>query len=266
MAKRASVVSIDRGIPLPPAARNARSPMASEQPPTMSSSEIATLVESRHDSVKRAIERLAERGAIVPPPLVAERFIDAMSRPRVEHVYRIGKRDSYVIVAQLSPEFTGRLVDRWMELESRSLHAVIIPQSLPDALRLAADLAEQKAIAEAERDQAIATKAEIGSRREATAMATASAAKREAERLRVELDQSKRYASTKRMEIIYHGLKFSWHLLKRASDELDLPPIKVFDANYGTVNAYHADAWRKAYALEIDPRADNEQLFVAAAA
>jgi hypothetical protein len=28
-----------------------------------------------------------------------------------------GKRDSIVVVAQLSPEFTARLVDRWQELE-----------------------------------------------------------------------------------------------------------------------------------------------------
>ncbi|TBL45867.1 phage regulatory protein/antirepressor Ant, partial [Klebsiella oxytoca] len=54
-------------------------------------------------------------------------------------------RDSYVIVAQLSPEFTARLVDRWQELESKQS---LIPQSLPEALRLAADLAEQKQIAE----------------------------------------------------------------------------------------------------------------------
>lgn len=28
-----------------------------------------------------------------------------------------GKRDSIIVVAQLSPEFTARLVDRWKELE-----------------------------------------------------------------------------------------------------------------------------------------------------
>jgi hypothetical protein len=32
---------------------------------------------------------------------------------------------------------------------------------------------------------------------------------------------------------------------------MGLPPIDIFDANYGTVKAYHADAWREAYALEI---------------
>lgn len=85
----------------------------------MSSREIADLVESRHDSVKRTIERLSESGAIVRPPLVEEQTQDELGRPRLVSVYLIGKRDSYVIVAQLSPMFTARLVDRWQELESR---------------------------------------------------------------------------------------------------------------------------------------------------
>lgn len=87
-------------------------------PITMSSREIAELVDSRHDDVKRSIDRLVERGVIVQPPLADEPGTDSLGRPRVTQVYRIGKRDSYVIVAQLSPEFTARLVDRWQELEA----------------------------------------------------------------------------------------------------------------------------------------------------
>src|SRR6478609_10301202 len=82
---------------------------------TMTSREIAELVESRHDDVKRSIARLAERGVISEPPMA-----DGMKYANgvTERVYVIGKRDSYVIVAQLSPEFTARLVDRWQALES----------------------------------------------------------------------------------------------------------------------------------------------------
>ena len=36
---------------------------------TMTSRDIAELVESRHDDTKRSIERLAERGVIELPPL-----------------------------------------------------------------------------------------------------------------------------------------------------------------------------------------------------
>lgn len=221
------------------------------QQQTMSSREIAELVESRHDNVRVTIERLAERGVIALPAMQEK---PTGGRPSVEYVFsgEKGKRDSLVVVAQLSPEFTGRLVDRWQELESQAARPPIaIPQSLPEALRLAADLAEQKAIAEQERDEAIRTKAMIGSKREATAMATAAAAKREAERLAAELDQSMQYASVKRMEQIYTGRKFNWRELKKASVALGLKAIDVFDQNYITVKAYHAAAWKAVYSLDV---------------
>ncbi len=82
---------------------------------TMSSREIAELVESRHDSVKRTIVRLVEKNIIQLPPLVDVKNEQGQSVSE----YQLTKRDSYVVVAQLSPEFTARLVDRWQELESQ---------------------------------------------------------------------------------------------------------------------------------------------------
>ena len=115
-------------------------------PMTMTSKEMADLTEKRHDNVKRTIETLANQGVISRP-----HFEDGEKSANgvVEKLYRIGKRDSYVIVAQLSPEFTARLVDRWQQLEDQAKPLHLVPQSLPEALRLAADLAEQKAQAEA---------------------------------------------------------------------------------------------------------------------
>jgi len=108
---------------------------------TMTSQDIAALVDSRHDDVKRSIERLAERGVIELPPMA---LIKTATKP--VQVYEIGKRGSYIIVAQLSPEFTAKLVDRWQELESNN-ETFVVPKTLPEALRLAADLADQLAIA-----------------------------------------------------------------------------------------------------------------------
>lgn len=104
---------------------------------TMSSREIADLVESRHDSVKRTIERLQDKGLIQLTPMVEVKN----HLGQVVTEYQLIKRDSYVVVAQLSPEFTARLVDRWQELENQQLPQ--IPQTLSEALRLAADQAEQ---------------------------------------------------------------------------------------------------------------------------
>ena len=84
---------------------------------TMSSREISELVESRHDSVKRTIERLTEKGVVSFTPSVETSHEGAGARS-VE-VYRVNKRDSFVVVAQLCPEFTARIVDRWQELEQK---------------------------------------------------------------------------------------------------------------------------------------------------
>lgn len=89
---------------------------------TMTSREIADLVESRHDHVKTSIDRLVKSGAISQPAL---RDGGKSANGVTEKVYVICKRDTYVIVAQLSPAFTAKLVDRWQELESAS--AVQLP-------------------------------------------------------------------------------------------------------------------------------------------
>ncbi len=105
---------------------------------TMSSREIAQVVESRHVDVCRAIERLMARGVIsgyAPSAYTHEQ------NGQSYHEFFIGKRDSYVVVAQLSPEFTARLVDRWQELEQGG--QAKLPQTMAEALRLAADQAEQ---------------------------------------------------------------------------------------------------------------------------
>lgn len=106
---------------------------------TMTSRQIAELVESRHDDVKKSIDRLVKKGVISHPAMAdGEKAANGV----VEKLYLVGKRDSYVIVAQLSPEFTARLVDRWEELESGGAPAFAIPSTLSGALRLAAEQAE----------------------------------------------------------------------------------------------------------------------------
>ncbi|MEM7237409.1 MAG: phage antirepressor KilAC domain-containing protein [Pseudomonadota bacterium] len=90
---------------------------------TMSSREIADLLEKRHDKVKQSIERLVEKGIIEKPPLDDEHESTTTPtggrRKYTTSVYHLGKRDTFVVVAQLSPEFTARVVDRWQELEAQ---------------------------------------------------------------------------------------------------------------------------------------------------
>jgi phage regulator Rha-like protein len=75
---------------------------------TMSHTQIAELVKSRPDSVKRTMERLCEKGVIQLTPMV-----EVNHKGQTVNVYAVNERDSYVVVAQLSPEFTAYLVDEW---------------------------------------------------------------------------------------------------------------------------------------------------------
>ncbi|MGP2543405.1 phage antirepressor KilAC domain-containing protein [Yersinia sp. 2541 StPb PI] len=102
---------------------------------TMSSREIAVLVNSKHSDVKRSAERLCAGGILTAP--LAQFDFEHNGNKYFE--YRFNKRNSLVLVARLSPEFTAAVVDRWQELEQN-----LIPQTLPEALRLAANLVEEK--------------------------------------------------------------------------------------------------------------------------
>lgn len=64
----------------------------------MSSREIAELLGCRHDNVKRTIDTLAHQGLVT----FTQTKEKGLGRPVT--LYHVGKRDSYVIVAQLSPE------------------------------------------------------------------------------------------------------------------------------------------------------------------
>ena len=82
---------------------------------TISSIEISDLLGKRHDSVKRSMERAQASGAVRLTPVV-EVNIQGQSVTN----YVVNKRDSYIVVAQLSPEFTARLVDRWQASRTQS--------------------------------------------------------------------------------------------------------------------------------------------------
>jgi phage regulator Rha-like protein len=214
---------------------------------TMSSREIAELVGSRHSDVMRTIDRLVEKNVIsgcAPSAYTHEQN----GQPYAQ--YLVTKRDSFVVVAQLCPEFTARLVDRWQELESQLAQPITLP-SYAETLRLYADQIEQTQRVTVERDNAITTKALIGSKREATAMATASQAVKKANSLERELDRAKDYCTVKRMSMVHHGQPFDWRALKSASNEMGIESIDVFDQNYGTVKAYHSSAWCEVYGLSV---------------
>lgn len=122
----------------------------------MTSQQIADLVGSRHDVVRKSIERLAtnkpNKPAVIQlPPMTEVKQNQSLSPNSKTAVYVFsgeqGRLDSIIVVAQLSPEFTAALVKRWDELERGVAPAMQIPQSFAEALQLAADQAKQLELA-----------------------------------------------------------------------------------------------------------------------
>ncbi|HAV4576041.1 hypothetical protein E5H25_18105 [Acinetobacter baumannii] len=111
---------------------------------SMTSQEIADLVQARHDNVKRTIETLISSGVIASPQ-IEEMVTTANNRQYTSQVYLFegeqGKRDSTIVVAQLSPQFTAKLVDRWIELEQAT--QIKLPSTYKEAL-LALVVAEEE--------------------------------------------------------------------------------------------------------------------------
>ena len=67
--------------------------------------------------------------------------------------------------------------------------------------------------------------------------------------LALQLDGSKEYYTVKRVAKL-NGIdwrKINWKRLKDTSNYLQCEVKKIFDANYGNVNAYHIDAWMHEY-------------------
>ena len=86
------------------------------QPKTMTSRELATVADKRHDNVMRVCRELRTLG-VCPQIEETPYTVEATGQTYVQCV--LNQRDSYVVMARLSPEMTGRLVDRWQELEAQ---------------------------------------------------------------------------------------------------------------------------------------------------
>lgn len=109
---------------------------------TMSSREIAELVGSRHSDVMRTIDRLLDKRVIsgcTPSAYTQEQ------NGQPYRQYLVCKRDSFVVVAQLCPEFTAALVDRWQELEAQVAKPVEL--SRMDILQLAMESEKARLLA-----------------------------------------------------------------------------------------------------------------------
>ena len=106
---------------------------------TMSSREIAELCEKRHDHVMVDIRNMLDELEIQSPEFSGD-YID--SKGRTYPCFYLPKDLTLTLIAGYNVKLRKRIIDRWQELEAQQ--AVQLPQTFAEALRLAADLEEQK--------------------------------------------------------------------------------------------------------------------------
>jgi phage regulator Rha-like protein len=192
---------------------------------TMSSLEMVEFINSQRapgEAELRHADFLGKVPKVLGEPLNEKfRSIYKDSIGRTLPCYNFPKREACLMAMSYSYDLQAKVFDRMTELEGP-------PPSFAAALRLAAD--QQERIEEQQRQ---------------LALSDATVAK-----LEVTLDYSQSFASIKRIESCT-GMHFDWRELKsislRNGDEIK----DVFDANYGKVNAYSAQAWMDAYQIDI---------------
>ena len=74
------------------------------------------MTDKQHSKVMRTIEDLLDKGVAKMATLTP--YVNEQNGQSYNE-YRLDKRDSLVLVARLSPEFTAAIVDRWQELEAK---------------------------------------------------------------------------------------------------------------------------------------------------
>lgn len=111
---------------------------------TMSSREISSLVEARHNDVISTIDRLFDKGLLRSSRKTRREGTGG----RPIEVYDLIERDTHLVVAGYSDEHRARVIDRWQELEAARKPA--IPQTYAAALLEAGRLAMELEQAEAQ--------------------------------------------------------------------------------------------------------------------
>ena len=145
-----------------------------------------------------------------------------------------------------------RVTTKLNRLEQQPI-APALPGDYISALEHLLESKRSEKLAIEQRDYAIETKAEIGSRREATAMATASAAVRQVQKLKDDLGLGTRQAAVLAVEKAV-GRKFGvsgYVPLRRWCKARGITAPKVFHPTFGFVRCWPAGAWMDAYQIDL---------------
>ena len=217
---------------------------------TMTSREISDLTGKDHRNVLRDIRAMLVELHGEVGVLSFERTQINQQNGQAYQFFELPKRESLILVSGYSVSMRAKIIDRWQELEAATKPD---PSSMSrmDILKLAMESEQARILAEEERDKAIATKHLIGGRREATAMATASAARKEAAKLKDQLGFSGRHATILQVEAAMGG-DFDFVPLRRWCKANEVVAQSVPDKRYPNgVKAWPAGAWMDCYGVDI---------------
>lgn len=142
--------------------------------------------------------------------------------------------------------FFERLEDAYFRPQPKNS----LPQTYEQALEdLLVKVKENRQL-EQQRDRAVKEKLWISEKREATAMATASAEKRKANALADKLGECKKHATIKAIQRVTEK-KYSHWPLKKWCAANSMSPKDVPDETYGTVKSWPVEAWMAVYGVDL---------------
>lgn len=228
---------------------------------TMSSREIAKLTKKEHKHVIRDIWDMLNDlyGINKDGPDVDHKknhtvsLVDGVDvtadyRGYVSH-FRLDKPHVECLLTGYSAVLRMTVIKHIYKLEEQiSRH--VLPSSYKEALLALVQAETEKEQIALERDHAIETKAWIGEKREATAMATASVAKRKANALAEKLGECQKHATIKAIQRVTEQ-KYSHWPLKKWCAANGMAPKDVPDETYGTVKSWPAEAWMAVFAVDL---------------
>ena len=240
----------------------------------------------KEDTITNHVDKLLERGAVtVTKNLVTVKIANSVGAVNETTLYDLTVFNHLVMRLDtdqawaMKEKFNDVLIKHETQAQPELTDAEIMSRALEIAHRTLALREERIKALTAERDEAIRTKAMIGSSREATAMATASAKSRECKRLTAENEELKdavgrgtNWRTVNMMTdewIREFGHAPSWHKLKEFSADLpkEMKPIKDVEVKVVTskgsekislVNRYHREAWAKYREYEENLRVTEE--------
>ena len=208
------------------------------------------------DTVTAHVDKLLKRGAVtVTRNLVTVKIANSVGAVNETTLYDLTVFNHLVMrldtdkAWEMKEKFNDVLIKHETQVQPELTDAEIMSRALEIAHKTLALREERIKALTAERDEAIRTKAQIGSNREATAMATASAKARECEKLREQIGDSKTYKAATAISWLPDYFDMSNRGLygslasKLKKLEAEMPPafahIDIQDSRWGSVKAYH---------------------------